>query len=68
MQKKCILCCLKLDNMHNVSEEDFKAINCLPVDQSAHKTLNATVFDVSIMCALIRSKKSLSMPHKIEQI
>ena len=33
MQNKCIRFCLKLDKMHHISEEDFKTINWLPVDQ-----------------------------------
>ena len=35
MQNKCIRFCLKLDKMHHISEEDFKTINWLPVDQSS---------------------------------
>ena len=31
MQNKCIRFCLKLNKMHHISEEDFKAINWLPV-------------------------------------
>ena len=33
MQNKCIRFYLKLDKMHHISEEDFKTINWLPVDQ-----------------------------------
>ena len=36
--------CLKLDKMHHISEEDFKTINWLPVDQGAQQSLNVTVF------------------------
>ena len=30
--------------MHYISEEDFKTINWLPVDQRAQQNLNVTVF------------------------
>ena len=32
-QNKCVRFCVKLDKMHHISEEDFKTINWLPVDQ-----------------------------------
>ena len=44
MQNKCICFCLKLDKMHHISEEDFKTINWLPVDQRVQQSLNVTVF------------------------
>ena len=44
MQNKCICFCLKLDKMYHISEEDFKAINWLPVDQRVQQSLNVTVF------------------------
>ena len=44
MQNKCIGFCLKLDKMHHISEEDFKTINWLPVDQRVQQSLNVTVF------------------------
>ena len=44
MQNKCIRFCLKLDKMHHISEEDFKTINWLPVDQRVQQLLNVTVF------------------------
>ena len=44
MQNKCISFCLKLDKMHHISEEDFKTINWLPVDQKVQQRLNVTVF------------------------
>ena len=44
MQNKCIRFCLKLDKMHHISEEDFKTINWLPVDQRVQQSLNVTVF------------------------
>ena len=44
MQNKCIHFCLKLDKMHHISEEDFKTINWLPVDQRVQQSLNVTVF------------------------
>ena len=44
MQNKCIRFCLKLDKMHHISEEDFKTINWLPVDQRVQQRLNVTVF------------------------
>ena len=44
MENKCICFCLKLDKMHHISEEDFIAINWLPVDQRVHQSLNVTVF------------------------
>ena len=43
-QNKCIRFCLKLDKMHHISEEDFKTINWLPVDQRVQQSLNVTVF------------------------
>ena len=43
MQNQCILFCLNLDKMH-ISEEDFKTINWLPVDQRVQQSLNVTVF------------------------
>ena len=45
MQHKCICFCLKLGKMHHISEEDFKAINWLPVDQRVQQSLNVTVFE-----------------------
>ena len=45
MQNKCICFCLKLDKMHHFSEEDFKTINWLPVDQRVQESLNITVFN-----------------------
>ena len=30
--------------MHHISEEDFKTINWLPVDQRLQQSLNVTVF------------------------
>ena len=44
MQNKCIRSCLKLDKMHHISEEDFKTINWLSVDQRVQQRLNVTVF------------------------
>ena len=37
-QNKCIRFCAKLDNIHHISEEDFKTINWLPVDQRVHQS------------------------------
>ena len=36
--------CLKLDKMYHISEEEFKTINWLPVDQRVQQSLNVTVF------------------------
>ena len=44
MQNKCIRFCLKVDKMHHISEEDFKTINSLRVDQRVQQNLNVTVF------------------------
>ena len=44
MQNKCIRFCLKLDKMRHISEEDFKTINWLPIDQIVQQSLNVTVF------------------------
>ena len=44
MQNTCIRFCLKLDKIHHISEEDFKTINWLPVDQRVQQSLNVTVF------------------------
>ena len=44
MQNKCIRFCLKLEKVHHISEEDFKTINWLPVDQIVQQSLNITVF------------------------
>ena len=38
MQTKCIRFCLKLGKMYHISEEDFKAINWVPVDQIVQST------------------------------
>ena len=43
-QNKCIRFYLELDKMHHISEEDFKTINWLPVDQRVQQSLNVTVF------------------------
>ena len=53
MPNKCICFCLKLDKMHHFSEEDFKTINWLPVDQRVQESLNITVLTMSIKHALI---------------
>ena len=44
MYSKCIWQNQKLDKMHHISEEDYKTINWLPVDQRVQKSLNVTVF------------------------
>ena len=44
LQNKFIGFCLILDKMHHISEEDFKTINWLPVDQRLQQSLNVTVF------------------------
>ena len=44
MQNKCIRFCLKPDKIHHISEEYFKTINWLPVDQRVQQSLNVTVF------------------------
>ena len=44
LQNKCIRFCLKLDKMHQISEDDFKTINWLSVDQRVQQSLNVTVF------------------------
>ena len=44
-QNKCVRFCVKLDKMHHISEEDFKTINRLPVDQRVQQSLNFTVFE-----------------------
>ena len=36
LKNKCIRVCLKLDKMHHSSEEDYKTINWLPVDQRVY--------------------------------
>ena len=37
--------------MHHISEEDFKTINWLPLDQKVQQSLNVTVFkDVNKAC------------------
>ena len=38
MQNKCIRFCLKLDKMHQISEEDLKTINWLPVNQRVQQS------------------------------
>ena len=43
-QNKCIRFCLKLDKIHHISEEDFKTISWLSVDQRVQQSLNVTVF------------------------
>ena len=42
-QNKCIRFYLELDKMHHISEEDFKTINWLLVDQRVQQSLNVTV-------------------------
>ena len=42
MQNKCIRFYLKLDKMYHISEEDFKTINWLPMDQRVQQSLNVT--------------------------
>ena len=37
-QNKCVRFCVKLDKMHHISEEDFKTINWLPVDQRVQQS------------------------------
>ena len=44
MQNKYIRFCLKLDKMHRISEEYFKTINWLPVEQRVQQSLDVTVF------------------------
>ena len=44
MQNKCIRFCLKLDKMHLISEENFKTISWLPLNQRVQQSLNVTVF------------------------
>ena len=44
MQNKGIRCCLKLDKMQHIFEEDFKTINWLPADQRIQQSLNVIVF------------------------
>ena len=34
----------KLDIIHHISEDDFKTINWLPVNQKVHQGLNFTIF------------------------
>ena len=34
----------KLDIIHHISEDDFKTINWLPVNQKVHQSLNFTIF------------------------
>ena len=38
-QNKCIRFCLKLDKIHHISEEDFKTIDWLSVDQRVRQSL-----------------------------
>ena len=44
MQNKVIHFFVKLDKIHHVSEEDFKTVNWLSVDQRVKQNLNITVF------------------------
>ena len=44
MQNKCIRFCLKLDKMHHISEEAFKAVNGLSVDHRVQQSVNVAVF------------------------
>ena len=39
MQNNWIFFCLRLVKMHHFSEEDFKTINWLPVDQRVQQSL-----------------------------
>ena len=44
MQNKCIRFCVKRGKMYHISEEDFKTINWLLVNQRVQQSLNITVF------------------------
>ena len=39
-QNKCIRFCLRLDNMHHISEEDFRLINWLPTSKRVDQCIN----------------------------
>ena len=43
IESKCIRFCLRLDKMHHISEEGFKIINRLHVDQKVEQSLNVTI-------------------------
>ena len=44
MQNKCIRFSVKRGKMYHISEEDFKTINWLLVNQRVQQSLNITVF------------------------
>ena len=45
MQIKCIRFCLKLDNMHHISEEDFRLINSLPPSKRVDQYINTMIYN-----------------------
>ena len=44
MQNKCILFCLRLDNMQHISLGEFRSINWLPTKERVHQYINAITF------------------------
>ena len=72
MQNKCMRFCLKLDEMHYVSEEEFKSIRWLPISKRVDQCINAITynfinktspyylnesFEFSLHCSIGRSNK-----------
>ena len=43
-QNKCIRFCLRLDEMHHISEEDFRLINWLPTSKRVDQCINTITF------------------------
>ena len=40
MQNKCVRFCPRLDEMHHISEEDFRLINWLPTSKRVDQCMN----------------------------
>ena len=45
MQNKCKRFCLKLDKMHDISEEEFKLINWIPTSKKLDQCINTKTYD-----------------------
>ena len=66
---KCIHFSLKFDKLHDMSEENLKTTNWLPVDQDCTKPWMSQFSNMSIMYALyIKWETFLNMFDKIEQV
>ena len=53
MQIKCIRFCLKLNEMHRISKENFRSINSLPTSKRVNGFIGTIIFNLSITLVLI---------------